>query len=230
MLARFAKGALLALASMFASTLAVAADNWKLELDEGGVKLYTRSSEHSAMKSCKVVTTLRGTLSSIVALLNDQKNFPTWMDKLVKAERLQSLKDNENLFYTVVDSPWPAKDQDNIIYTKWTQDPNTYEMVQTVISEPEYLSPAKGKQRQSYFRAEWRLLPVGDGNIHVTYTADVDPGTKTIPRWMSNMFVYEMPVKTLRNMASVPMGDYESASFAYVQEPVDTAIVMTSEE
>jgi len=47
---------------------------------------------------------------------------------------------------------------------------------------------------------------------------------------MSNMFVYEMPVKTLRNMASVPMGDYESASFAYVQEPVDTAIVMTSEE
>jgi hypothetical protein len=230
MLARFAKGALLALAGMVASSLAVANDDWTLELDEGGVQLFTRASDNSEMKSCKVVTTLKGSLSSIVALLNDQKNFPNWMDKLVKAERLQALREDENLFYTVVDSPWPAKDQDNIIYTKWTQDPTTYEMVQTIMSEPEYLSPAKGKQRQSYFRAEWRLLPVGDGNVHVTYTADVDPGTKTIPRWMSNMFVYEMPVKTLRNMASVPMGDYEGASFAYVQEPVDTAIVMTSEE
>lgn len=205
------------------STTAMA-ESWKLELDEGGVKLYTSDSDHSPMKSYKVSTTVRGSLSSLVALLNDHTSQPKWMDKVLSVEKLQQMKDGENLFYTVFDAPWPAKDQDNVLYTKWHQDPATYEMVQTVMSEPEYLNESKGRQRQAFYKAEWRLLPTGNGNVHVTYQAEIDPGLKRIPDWMKNMFVYEMPVKTIQNMNALSLDRYTDVTYAYVKEPVDTAV------
>lgn len=205
------------------STTAMA-ESWKLELDEGGVKLYTSDSDRSPMKSYKVSTTVRGSLSSLVALLNDHTSQPKWMDKVLSVEKLQQMKDGENLFYTVYDAPWPAKDQDNVLYSKWHQDPVTYEMVQTVMAEPEYLNESKGRQRQAFYKAEWRLLPTGNGNVHVTYQAEIDPGMKRVPEWMKNMFVYEMPVKTIQNMNAMSLDRYTEVTYAYVKEPVDTAV------
>lgn len=222
------KWACVLLGGLLSSSVAMAAD-WKLELDEAGVKLYTSDSEHSPIKTYKVSTTVKGSLSSMVALLNDFSNFPNWMDKVSSVEKLQQMKDGENLFYTVFDAPWPAKDQDNVLYSKWRQDPNTYEMVQTIMAEPEYLNEAKGKQRQAYFKAEWRLLPMGNGSVHVTYQAEIDPGMRRVPEWMNNMFVYEMPVKTIQNMNALSMDTYQGAAFAYVREPVATAVVAVEE-
>lgn len=218
-----AKMACVLLGTLLASSAAMA-DNWKLELDQGGVKLYTSDNDHSPMKSYKVTTTVRANLSSLVALLNDQTSQPKWMDKVLSVEKLQQMKDGENLYYTVFDAPWPAKDQDNVLYTKWSQDPATYEMVQTVMAEPEYLNESKGRQRQAFYKAEWRLLPTGNGNVHVTYQAEIDPGLKRVPEWMKNMFVYEMPVKTIQNMSALSLDSYMGATFAYVKEPVDTAV------
>lgn len=217
------------LGSLLSSGVALAAD-WQLELDEDGVKLYTSDSEQGAMKTYKVDTTIKASLSSLVALLNDYSSFPKWMDKVVSVEKLQQLKDGENLLYTVIDAPWPAKDQDNVLYSKWHQDPNTFEMVQTVMAEPEYINQVKDRQRQAYYKAEWRLLPVGNGNVHVTYTAELDPGTRRVPDWMRDMFVYEMPVKTIRNMNMLSMDAYQNATFAYVREPVGTAVVMATDQ
>lgn len=220
---KVSKWACVLLGSMLSSGVAMAED-WKLELDEAGVKLYTSVSEHSSIKSAKVSTTIKGNLSSLVALLNDHSNLPKWMDKVLSVEKLQQMKDGENLFYTVIDAPWPAKDQDNVLYSKWHQDPATYEMVQTVMAEPEYLNESKGRQRQAFYKAEWRLLPLGNGTVHVTYQAEVDPGLKRVPEWMNNMFVYEMPVKTIQNMNMLSLHDYLDVTFAYVKEPVDTAV------
>lgn len=218
-----AKWACVLLGATLASGNALA-ESWKLELDEGGVKLYTSDSERSPVKTYKVTTTVRGNLSSLVALLNDHTAQPKWMDKVLSVEKLQQMKDGENLFYTVFDAPWPAKDQDNVLYSKWSQDPVSYEMVQTVMAEPEYLNEAKGRQRQAFYKAEWRLLPMGNGNVHVTYQAEIDPGLKRVPDWMKNMFVYEMPVKTIQNMNALSLDNYMDAAFAYVKEPVDTAV------
>ncbi|CBL44453.1 Hypothetical protein HDN1F_08700 [gamma proteobacterium HdN1] len=218
-----ARWACVFLGSALAANAAMA-DNWNLALDQDGIKLYTSNASQGQVKSWKATATIKGNLSSVVALLNDQTNLPKWMDKVMSVEKLQQMKDGEDLYYTVIDAPWPAKDQDNILYTKWRQDPSTYEMVQTVMSEPGYLNESKGRQRQAAYKAEWRLLPVGNGNIHVTYQAEVDPGLERVPNWMKNMYTYQMPVKTMQNMMALSLDSYQGASFAYVSEPANTAL------
>lgn len=212
---------------MMLSSLACAGD-WQLDMDEEGVQLFSKESDASPMKTVKVVSQVRASLSSLVSFLSDNNQFPAWMDKVSRAEKLKDISPQESLTYTVIDSPWPERDRDNVLYSKWEQDPKTLVVTKKVVSEPQYLGESEDMIRSPLFEAEWKLVPKDQGLVEVTYTVDFNPGGK-VQGWLLDMFTYEMPFKTMQNLHTATLERHEGAKFAFIKEPVNSGMAMTTQ-
>ncbi len=225
---RFGMRSLVAALVFSVSGSAIAAD-WQLDVDEGDIKLYTRQGENSPMKSYRVVTKIKSSLSPLVAFLNDEKQFPDWMDKVSEVEKIRDISDKEKLVYQVIDAPWPAKDQDSVLYSKWSQDPKTLTVTKTIMAEPMYMEARDNRRRHKFYSAEWQLTPGDKGMVEVVYTAEIDPGVGEVKAWMEEMLAYQMPFNTLRNLRKANLGQYENVSLAFIQEPRSSDIAMAAE-
>lgn len=210
------------------SSFALAAD-WQMELDEEGVQLYSRQSETSQLKTVKVVSQVKASLSSLVSFLSDHNQFPAWMDKVSKVEKIRDISPQESLTYTVIDSPWPERDRDNVLYSKWEQDPATLVVTKKIFSERGYVGESADKIRAPFFEGEWKLAPKADGFVEVSYTVDFDPGGK-VQGWLLEMFTYEMPFKTMQNLRTAGLDQYQGAKFAFIKEPVRSGVAMTTQQ
>lgn len=228
----FRKGRLLrtvAASSLLLLSSLATADDWQLEKDESGVQLYSQTSESSQLKTVKVVSQVKASLSSLVSFLSDQSQFPAWMDKVAKVEKIKDISPQESLTYTVIDSPWPERDRDSVLYSKWEQDPNTYVVTKKIYSEPGYVSESSDMIRTPFFEGEWKLVPKGEGLVEVSYTVDFEPGGK-VQGWLLEMFTYEMPYKTMQNLRTASMDKYDGARFAFIKEPTRTGVAMTTQQ
>lgn len=217
-----------ALCVLLVSSSAIASD-WQLEVDQDNVQLYTRQVETSPMKAYRVVTKVKSSLSSLVAFLNDEQSFPKWMDKVTEVKKIRDINEQESLVYQVIDAPWPAKDQDNVLYSKWTQNPTTLAVTKTIVSEPMFMEQKDNRRRQNLFNASWTLTPEGEGMVKVEYAAEIDPGVGEVQKWMEKMLAYDMPFKTIRNFRRANLDQYAGNKFAFIKEPSRSELVMADE-
>ncbi|MEE2730958.1 MAG: START domain-containing protein [Pseudomonadota bacterium] len=217
--------ALVASSALLFSSLTLAYD-WQLDKDENGIQLYTKESQSAPLKQVKVVTSVKASLSSLVSFLSDHSAFPDWMDKVSKVEKLKDISEQESITYTVVDAPWPERDRDAVLYSKWEQNPETLVVTKKVYSEPQYLNADSSMIRSPYLEAEWVLTPRGNGMVEVAYVSDYDPGGD-VQGWLLDMFTYEMPYNTMKNLRASALGKYEGAKFAFIKEPVSDGVAMT---
>ncbi|HVL01031.1 MAG TPA: START domain-containing protein [Dongiaceae bacterium] len=220
--------ALVASSALLLSSLGVAAD-WQLEMDENGVQLYSMESTSSPLKTVKVVSQVKASLSSLVSFLSDNNQFPAWMDKISKAEKIKDISPQETLTYTVIDSPWPERDRDNVIYSKWEQDPQSLVVTKKILSEPQYVSENPDMIRTPFFEGEWKLVPKSNGLVEVSYTVDFNPGGN-VQGWLMETFTYDMPFKTMQNLHSAALDRHEGAKFAFIKEPVNSGVAMTVQQ
>ena len=210
------------------SSLASASD-WQMEMDDSGVQLYSKMSENSQLKTVKVVSQVKSSLSSLVSFLSDYNQFPEWMDKVSKVEKIKDISPQETLTYTVIDSPWPERDRDNVLYSKWEQDPSSYIVTKKIFAEPGYVGESSDMIRAPVFEGEWKLVPKGDGVVEVSYTVDFDPGGK-VQGWLLELFTYEMPFKTMQNLRTAALDKYAGAKFAFIKEPIKSGVAMTTQQ
>lgn len=219
----------IAVSSLLAFATGAWADSWQLDMDEDGIQLYSKQSTDSPIKTVKVVTTVKATLSSLVSFLSDYSQFPAWMDKVSKVEKLKDISPKESLTYTVIDSPWPERDRDSVLYSKWDQDPKTLVVTKKIFSEPNYLNKDKDMIRARSFTGEWKLVPQSDGRVQVSYVVDFNPGGK-VQGWLLEMFTYEMPFKTIQNLRAAALDRYDGAKFAFIKEPIGDGVAMTTQQ
>lgn len=219
---------LAAVSLMVLGSVAVAAD-WQLEMDDSGVQLYSKTSETSQLKTVKVVSQVRASLSSLVSFLSDYNQFPAWMDKVSKVEKIKDISPQESLTYTVIDSPWPERDRDNVLYSKWEQDPKTLIVTKKIYSEPGYVGQSPDRIRAPMFEGEWKLVPKAEGVVEVSYTVDFEPGGK-VQGWLLELFTYEMPFKTMQNLRTAALDKHAGAKFAFIKEPVKAGVAMTTQQ
>ena len=66
---------IIASSALLLSSIGVAGD-WQMEMDEEGVQLYSMESTTGPMKTVKVVSQVKASLSSLVSFLSDHNQFP----------------------------------------------------------------------------------------------------------------------------------------------------------
>jgi hypothetical protein len=173
-------------------------DEWDLNRDTDGIKVYSKVVEGYDFKSFKAITTINGSVHDFVFTLADIANFPKWGHQIKSANILEKAGDSLQIYYSIAKAPFPYKDRDGIYLNrfKWNSD------TKTLIVEIEVLTDYLD-HNEKYIRVKgygyWKIVVVSENKMEVTFSMQIDPGG-SIPSWLANMFVDGTPFHTLLNL------------------------------
>jgi hypothetical protein len=197
-------------------SFAAGKEDWELKKDENGIKVYTRLSEGSNLKEVRVVNEVHSSLSAIVALLLDTKNYPSWIYACSEAQTLKLVNDKEQYQYTVTDVPWPVSDRDVVSYFKIEQNAPTGIVTMTNSGMADYIPEKSGRVRVQHFQSKYTLTPAEDGIVKVEFELYLDPGG-SVPAWLINANIVTAPYNTTVSM-SKQLPNYQTASYSFIKE------------
>jgi hypothetical protein len=195
---------------------AVTDDDWKLEKNENGISVFTRTGVGSDFKELKAVTNLNASLSSIVALIKDIPSHTSWIYQCKEARIIKTVNDSEFYYYHETYAPWPVANRYSIIYIKITQDSKTKVVTVASNNTPDVVPDEGGKVKVPKLLATWKFTPLADGTVDGEYQLFVDPGGE-VPAWISNMFAVDGPYNSILGMKKMLMLDkYKLAKVDFI--------------
>jgi hypothetical protein len=191
-------------------------DNWTLQKNENNILVYTRIVEGSNVKEVRVVNKVKSSLSGMVALLLDTRNYTNWIYECAESRPLKVVSDKEMYNYQVTNFPWPVSDRDLICNFKINQDSNTKIVSFTKTGIPAYIPEKSPYVRIQRFQSSYKLTPLANDSVKVELEMLVDLGGD-IPRWLINANMVMAPYKsTVAMLDQIPK--YQSASLSFIKE------------
>jgi len=198
-----------------------AQQEWNLKKDENGIKVYSRSNEHSKYNELRVEMTLQASLSSVAALVLDIGNYPNWSFNTKQTSLLKTVSASELYFYSEIHSPWPASNRDLAIHLVVTQDPSSKLMTIHAVEQPNYIPVKDGLVRVPVSDETWTVTPAGNGSIgliKIDYRITLDPGAGT-PAWLINMFSVKGPYETFSHVKEqLLIPKYRDAKLSFIRD------------
>ena len=172
-----------------------AQDNWKLEREKNGIKVFTRKTAKASMKESKTEIYLKGSPEELVKFFKDVNNHKTWMHRISTSKLLKKLNENEFHAYYIASAPWPVSNRDAVVHYKiQKEDSGNYIIVATGI--PSEMPEVKGLVRIPKLFATWEFLKQPNGTTKIIYTSLSEPGG-SIPEWLANSGATDTPFNTV---------------------------------
>ena len=172
--------------------------SWKVAKDKNGVVVSTRpSATGSSVKDAKGVVEINASLDEALALLQDFPGYTGWMYNCIESKLLKKVSETEYYSYTVTDAPWPVTDRDLVVHIigKEGEDGSA---ILNMTGVPDYMKKTDNV-RVPKFSGFWKITPLSEDKIRVTYQFSSEPGGK-IPDWVANASATDIPLNTLIEM------------------------------
>ncbi|NJC24558.1 SRPBCC family protein [Neolewinella antarctica] len=169
---------------------------WELEHAGNGVKVFVRAEANDDM-SVRVETTAAVSAESVLAVLDDAPSYPAWVHRCEAAYRIPGGTDNNYLYYSHIDLPFPFQDKEVVARIDQSWSDGT--LTRTILAEPDALPPNKGKDRLTTYEAEWKITPQPDGRVFITCTCRTEAGAG-LPNWVRKEILTGGPAKTMENL------------------------------
>ena len=183
-------------------TILVAQEEWKLNRNENGIKVYTTSGEDSKFKRIKVEATFSGSIDKLMAILLDVTNNKQWVYHTRNSHLVQLVNPHEVVYYAETSLPWPFSNRDIVIRMRFQPDSSGKNMLVTQVGEPNITAVNNGIVRISELNATWEVKEDPANHINITYYLNVNPAG-SISSGVSNMFVTKGPFNTFSNLAQL---------------------------
>jgi hypothetical protein len=183
---------------LFISTTSVNSQTWELRECKNGVTVYTRSVAGSDVEEFKGETTVKSNLGSLLNILDDFKNYPTWVYNCSYAESVKKVSTYEGYAYNVYEMSWPVSNRDLVVHYYITQNEQTKVILLKLDAVNGYV-PDKGYVRITYLKGFYEFTPKPNGYVHIIYQVHSDPGGY-VPTSIVNAFVYDSPYYSLLNL------------------------------
>lgn len=182
------------------STLnARAQQNWKLNTETDGMKIYMGDVPGSKVKAIKVECDFNASLSQLITVLLDVKTCTEWVYHTKSCTLLKQVSPSELFYYSEVNIPWPATNRDFVAHLIVTQNPETKVVTVDGPVVPGMVPAKSGIVRIEHSIGKWTISPLSAKSIRVIYTLQVDPGGN-IPAWLVNLFAAEGPVQSFKKL------------------------------
>ena len=199
------------------SVLAQASD-WHLAKDDtkNGIQVFTRVVEGSALKEFRGVTQVPASLKAAVALVDDHAAGPEWIQDCKELKTISRPSATESEFYLVTAAPWPVKDRDSTIYSNLSQNPDSLVVRIDMQIKTDLMEKKKGRVRITEMHGHWLFTPIDANTTEITYQVHADPAG-SLPNWLVNSLVVDMPYNTLKNMQTKVLDEkYQNAKMETV--------------
>lgn len=198
--------------------MALCQQNWKLQINKEGIKVYTSLSEQSPFKAVRTIGNVQTSMSQLALVLMDVSNTEEWVYGAKNPKLITQFTPTDLVYYAEASLPWPMSNRDFIIRITMTQDPVTKIVTMTTQNLPKYIPEKKGTVRIQRSFGLWKLTPLKQGMVQVEYTLQVDPGG-FLPAWLVNLFASNGPFQSLKGLRDeVKLPKYQQAKLVGIMD------------
>jgi len=171
-------------------------NNWEIDKNKDGIKVYTRVEKGSNFKAFKAIVEVDNTIGEIIKILKNVSEYTNWYG-YIKTSKL--LKTENDIQYNYVETifPWPYSNRD-MVYKMSIEKYSSGAVKILLKGLPNYIPKKKGIVRMK--KAEgYILLQPNNGKTEIIYVFHSEPG-KNIPAWLANNSIANLPFKTLSGL------------------------------
>ena len=176
--------------------------NWKLDKNKDGIKVYLAENPKSKFKSIKVETTLPGTYDKLIAILTDIDRLKGWVYNTKMSYLIKKLSPDDLYYYTETSIPWPMENRDAVVHLRIMRDSLQRFMKVTSENENRFVPEKEGKVRVVHSLINWYVTMPTAKTISIVYTFDVDPGGN-LPAWLVNSFADKGPYESFKKLGEL---------------------------
>jgi hypothetical protein len=186
---------------------------WEEKRNKQGIVIQTSAVAGSSFKAVRGEMSVKASVSSLVALVEDMESCPNWAD-LCKESRVEKrISETESYAYVYNDIPFPVSDRDVYTHVVWTYNPDSKRVTMTSTATQGGTPKSKAVRIQNAV-SQWHFTPNDDGIVKVENFAHIDPNGPT-PAWVTNMMLVESPYKSMIRMREI----VESGGYADINIP-----------
>jgi hypothetical protein len=193
-------------------------DGWQLRKDKEGIRVFSRPVEGNGVNELKVEMTLQARMSSLVALVMDVANYPSWAFNTEETRLLKAVSAAEIYYYTLIHTPWPVSNRDLPVHLTVRQDSVSAELAMRAECIPDLVPRRKDAVRVPSSLEQWRVSPRPGGKISIVYRIRLDPGS-SLPCWMVNFFSTNGPYETFYHLREeIRKPGYRDAKISFIRD------------
>jgi len=186
---------------VFQNSFLFSQEEWSLNRDSDGIKVYSKEVEGYKFKSFKATTIINGSVHDFISVLSDIENLPNWGYNVTSARLLEKSGDTIQIYYSIAKAPFPYKDRDGIYINKYKWNSASKTLFVEIEVLDDYLD-----EKDKYIRVKgygyWKILVLSEDKMEAIFSMQIDPGG-SIPSWLANMFVDGTPYHTLLNLKEI---------------------------
>ncbi|MBI1768156.1 MAG: IS3 family transposase [Bacteroidetes bacterium] len=167
----------------------------KLRKDQGGIKVYTCSTDTSEFKSIKVECSLNCSLEKLESFLLDFDNYVHWQYNTTESKALKKIADSEFIYYVKIEAPWPVADRDIAIHLRAMR--SVHELLISANSESGFLPEKENFVRIPSLGSRWAVTEKNKNELEIKYSIQIDPGGN-VPAWVVNWVCANAPLQSFQ--------------------------------
>lgn len=181
--------------------------NWKLDYDQAGAKVWTKSTTNCSFRMVKVQTVfLNINANTLFDVLHDPDYRKEWDEHMQESIEIGYLNPNNDIGYYALSCPAPVKNRDFVLQRSWLDMGNEKLILNHSVEHKDY-TPRKG-----YIRAVSHLtgfvIRVVDEGCFLGYISQTDPRGK-LPPWLVNKITQKFAPKVVKQLRKAAEG-YET--------------------
>ena len=177
-------------------------EQWQQVKEKGVVTISRRTLFLNGLESreTKASTQMDISLESIFQALSGNSNIWATLGPMRGVHDF-NITDDKSFWnsYVVIDMPWPLKNQDLVIQSRFAPEKDGNIRCIVVEGVPDLIPEKKGLARIQYYKCVWMIEAIDKNTTHVKFIS-TSQGKPKFPRWITDPIVYKSLITLLENL------------------------------
>ncbi|MDQ3015126.1 MAG: START domain-containing protein [Bacteroidota bacterium] len=173
------------------------AEDWVLELDKEGIRVYTQLNGGSQYKQIKVTTTINSSVEKVMEILMAFNQYKSWVHHVSESYLINKSDSATYYVFTLEDAVWPMQNRYQVSKVNVEESTNAstvrFRTVQDYIEKR--TDAIQIKQCEGY----WTLRDRPNHQCSLEYVLIQNPGGH-VPPWLANFNSIENPYQSVVNL------------------------------
>lgn len=175
-------------------------DEWVLELDREGVRVYTQLDGASPYKQIKVTTTINASMERVMEILMAFSQYKSWMNHVTESYLINQSDSATYYVFTLEDAVWPMQNRYQV--SKMSVNQSTTSSTVRFRSVPDYIEKRTDAIQIKQFEGYWSVHNRPNHQCTLEYVLIQNPGGH-VPPWLANFHAIENPYQSVVRLKDI---------------------------
>ena len=178
-------------------------DQWELEMDKDGIRVYTQLEDNSPYKQVKVTATINAPMEKVLEILTAFSKYKNWMNQ-VNESYLLNQSDSAYYVFILEDATWPMQNRYQV--SKVLVNQNMQSSSVEFKTVPNYIEKRTDAIQIKQYEGYWSIQDRPDRSCSLEYVLVNNPGGH-VPPWLANFHAADNPFQSVLNLKRLAEGE-----------------------